>query len=71
MVAPHKYGLKGKLLTKISAGVSVKKVKQALLDTLGSFERDEKDHGNHVRRGRRSGQKWETEVPVPARQRRR
>ena len=71
VVAPHKYGLKGKLLTKISAGVSVKKVKQALLDTLGSFERDEKDHGNHVRRGRRSGQKWETEVPVPARQRRR
>jgi hypothetical protein len=49
----------------------VLKGNSGLLEPLGSFERAEKDHGNHVRRGRRSGQKWETEVPVPVRQRRR
>ena len=71
VVAPHEYGLKGKLLTKIGANASVKKVEKALLDTAESFQRTAKIHGSHVRTGRRNGDTWETEVPVPERQRRR
>ncbi len=67
----NKYGLKGKLLTKIGANASVKKVEKALLDTTESFQRTAKSHGSHVRTGRRNGDTWETEVPVPERQRRR
>lgn len=71
VIKPDKYGLKGKLLNKIGANASVKKVETTLLDTVKSFQRTAKTHGNHVRMGRRNGDTWETEVPVPKRQRRR
>ena len=71
VIAPDKYGLKGKLLNKIDANASAKKVEAQLLDTVKSFQRQAKTHGNHVRMGRRNIDTWETEVPVSKRQRRR
>jgi hypothetical protein len=71
VIAPSEYGLTGKMLTKIGANASVKKVEKALLDIAESFRRTAKSHGSHVRIGRRNGDTWETEVPVPVRRRRR
>ena len=71
VVAPGTYGLKGKLLTKVDAAAKAKKIEAALLATVESYQRTAKTHGTHVRKGRRNGDTWETEVPVPVRRRRR
>ena len=59
----------GKVVTKIDAKVTGRKLQAALLDAADKVTRKAKSHRNHVRSGRRGGHTWETEVPVPERRR--
>jgi hypothetical protein len=69
VIKPDIYGMKGTLIAAIDADVSREDLKAALLQAADSFTRNAKNHGTHVRIGRRTGQVWETEVPVPDRTR--
>ena len=67
VIEPDAYGLTGRLIKRIDAGVSQEDLKSELIAVANSFTRRSKTHGLHVRNGRRSGQLWKTEVPVPQR----
>ncbi|MFP6906536.1 MAG: hypothetical protein VCG02_15050, partial [Verrucomicrobiota bacterium] len=69
IIKPDVYGMKGTLIEAIDADVSREDLKAALLRAADRFTRNAKSHGTHVRVGRRTGQVWETEVPVPDRTR--
>ena len=67
VIKPDAYGMKGELIEAIDADVSNENLKTALVFAADTFIRNSKNHGTHVRNGRRTGQIWETEVPVPDR----
>ena len=69
VIKPDAYGMKGELIKAIDADVSNENLKTALIFAADTFTRNSKSHGTHVRNGRRTGQIWETEVPVPDRTR--
>ena len=69
IIKPDAFGIKGQLITIISAEVSDERLKQALLNAANTFTRISKTHGLHVRNGRQTGTLWKTEVPVPTRER--
>ena len=69
VIMPDAYGLKGQLITAIDSSVSRDDLRDSLSQAANSFERNSKTHGLHVRNGRRDGTLWETEVPVPERER--
>ena len=71
VIQPGTYGLAGKVVTKIDAEVAGRELEKALLAAADKVTRKAKSHRNHVRSGRRAGQTWESEVPVPERRRRR
>ena len=67
VIKPDEFGTKGKLIEAIASDVSADELKAKLLAAADGFERHTKEHGTHVRNGRRIGKSWETEVPVPER----
>ena len=67
VINPDAYGMKGKLIEAIDADVSNENLKTSLAFAAETSIRNSKSHGTHVRNGRRTGQIWETEVPVPDR----
>jgi len=69
VIKPDAYGMKGELIGVIDADVSKEKLETSLAFAADKFIRRSKSHGTHVRNGRRTGQIWETEVPVPDRTR--
>ena len=69
VVKPDVYGLKGTVITKIGSRVGADKIEKTLRDVAKKFLRTAKSHRDHVRRGRRAGLEWKTEVPVPSRRR--
>jgi len=71
IVEPNVYGTRGKLIAAVGPGVTGPELRKALLSAAEAFKRPSKNHRRHVRVGRRNGEEWETEVPVPDRRRRR
>ena len=69
VIKPDAYGMKGELIEAIDADVSNEILRIALALAADTFTRNSKSHGTHVRNGRRTGQIWETEVPMPDRTR--
>ena len=69
VIAPNEYGTKGQLIEAIGADVTHDDLKRVLFDAAANFTRKSKNHGSHVRYGRRNGETWQTEVPVPSRRR--
>ena len=69
LVAPNSYGTAGRLIETIDSDKTVEKIKTILLGVAERYDRPVKEHGNHVRYGRRNGVNWETEVEVPDRRR--
>ncbi|MCH2183019.1 MAG: hypothetical protein MK108_13530 [Mariniblastus sp.] len=69
LVAPNPYGTAGQLIEMIGGEVTAEELKEVLLKAAERYERPVKEHGNHVRYGRRNGVNWETEVDVPDRRR--
>lgn len=69
LIDPNEYGTEGRLLEAIELDISTEDLKAKLLKAADRFKRDVKSHGLHVRNGRRAGETWETEVPVPDRRR--
>ena len=59
------YGLKGKVVASVS-GASAARLKAAFKLALAEFKPREKDSISHIRKARRSGIVWETEVPTAA-----
>jgi hypothetical protein len=70
VVEPGEFGLEGVVIQAIDAKVSGGVLQKRLLDIAEKFRRLAKVHRTHVRKGRRTGHTWETEVPVPKRRRR-
>ena len=69
VIEPDVYGMKGRLIKAIDADVSSDDLKSTLSNAADTFKRNLKSHGSHVRYGRRNGEIWKTEVPVPNRRR--
>ena len=69
VIQPDVYGLKGRVIKAIAAEASSEDLKNSLSKAADSFKRISKNHGTHVRNGRRGGESWKTEVPVPERNR--
>jgi hypothetical protein len=69
VIKPDVYGKKGELIKAIDGDASSKELKKSLASIADKFARNSKTHGTHVRDGRRNGETWETEVPVPERDR--
>ena len=69
VVKPDIFGKKGELIKAIDGDASSKELKKSLASIAAKFDRNSKTHGTHVRDGRRNGEKWESEVPVPERDR--
>lgn len=69
VVNPDIFGKKGELIEVIDGASSTKELKKALSAAADEFMRTKKTHGTHVRDGRRNGEEWESEVPVPERSR--
>ena len=69
LVEPDIYGTKGRLIKLIDASVSEQDLKRNLVNAADTFIRRSKNHGLHVRNGRRDGKTWKTEIPVPKRSR--
>jgi len=67
VIKPDAYGLKGDLIKAIDADVTSEDLKKTLAYAASAFTRKSKSHGTHVRNGRRNGEIWKTEVPVPDR----
>lgn len=65
VIEPDAYGMKGRLINAIDADVSSDELKKSLSHAAATFTRNSKSHGSHVRYGRRFGEIWKTEVPVP------
>ena len=69
VIQPNEFGTKGKLIAAIDGDASTKELKASLLKAIDQFKRVAKSHGSHVRKGKRNGVNWKTEVPVPKRRR--
>lgn len=69
IIRPDTFGIKGQLITAIDPNVSDEELKTSLAYAANTFRRNSKTHGTHVRNGRRTDTFWETEVPVPDRNR--
>lgn len=69
LVAPNSYGTAGRLIETIDGDSTSEQIKTILLGVAKRYDRPVKEHGNHVRYGRRNGVNWETEVEVPDRRR--
>ncbi|MDP7033664.1 MAG: hypothetical protein QF752_04120 [Planctomycetota bacterium] len=69
VIQPDVYGMKGRLITVIDRDASTRKLRKSLSSAADRFTRNSKSHGDHVRYGRRNGEVWKTEVPVPERTR--
>ncbi|MEC9094311.1 MAG: hypothetical protein VX438_16490 [Planctomycetota bacterium] len=67
VIKPGPYGIQGQVIQSIDSGISDQGLKDALLRAANAFDRTRKNHGLHVRQGRRTDQSWKTEVPVPER----
>ncbi len=67
VIEPDTYGMQGRLLETIAPNISSVDLKQRLSHASNTFTRNPKRHGLHVRNGRRSGKRWQTEVTVPDR----
>jgi hypothetical protein len=66
VIEPDAYGMQGALIKEIKADVSTGDLKNALAFAADSFTRNSKSHRSHVRDGRRKGEIWKTEVPIPS-----
>ena len=69
VIAPNEYGTQGRMIETIGGDVDPSALKQALVKLADNYARPSKSHGSHVRYGRRNGEDWKTEVPVPDRRR--
>ena len=69
VIKPDVYGMKGELIKVIDGDASTKDLRKSLSSVADKFTRNSKSHGTHVRDGRRNGETWESEVPVPERDR--
>ena len=49
---------------KVAAELDEAELHSELLRYANSFEKVQKRHHQHVRKGREAGQNWETEIPV-------
>ena len=67
VIEPDVYGMSGRLIKMIGPSVSRQDLKRDLVDAADTFTRRSKNHGLHVRNGRRDGKTWKTEVAVPDR----
>ena len=67
VIKPDEFGLKGRVIATIANGSSVENFRKRLIDSADNYKRIAKEHGAHVRAGRRNGQAWKTEVKVPDR----
>ena len=64
IVEPDAYGQTARVLSQIDADATAEQIQTAMLEVAQSFKRPIKDHGSHVRGGKRAGAEWETEIPV-------
>ena len=68
---PGEFGLDDKVLVQLPLDAGKSTFYDALVKSNKTFAATtkKKDYGTHVTKGRRTGQIWETEVPVPDRTR--
>ena len=64
IVQPDEYGQSAKSLLFVSAESDRKAFQDSLDKALGKFNSKEKDWGEHVSKGNRTGVHWETAIPV-------
>src|SRR5262249_42925587 len=64
VVQPDRFGLKGKVLTQVSADAPRDELAKCLREGLALHRRGDKSFGSHVRDGQRQGVFWETVLPV-------
>ncbi len=69
IIKPDEFGTKGDLITSIRPDAAIETIRETMLRAADGFEREEKSHREHVRKGKREGEHWETEVPIPDRDR--
>lgn len=67
IIKPDEFGTKGDLIASIRPDAAIGTIREAMLRAAHEFEREAKSHRLHVRKGKREGEHWETEVPVPDR----
>ncbi|MFT7619222.1 MAG: hypothetical protein ACI97A_002872 [Planctomycetota bacterium] len=64
VVKPGEFGLTGEVIDSVSATAKVDKIEKQLLVIAKKHKGLSKDSRQSIRKGRKSGAKWETEVPV-------
>lgn len=64
LIQPGEYGVDGKLVKAFAADVTQTELRSSLLSYVDSVGKINKHHNQHVRKGRRTGQNWVTEIPV-------
>jgi hypothetical protein len=64
VVQPDRFGLAGKVLTRVPATGSVEAIAQCLKDGLIKYRPQKETFRSHVREGKETGAFWETVVPV-------
>ena len=69
IIKPDEFGTKGDLIASIRPDADTDTIRETMLRAANGFEREAKSHRLHVRKGKREGENWETEVPVPDRDR--
>ncbi len=63
IVEPGTYGVSGKVIGQLDAGVSADEIQQALAKALREFTPQVKPHNAHIQTGYNLGIEWETVVP--------
>jgi hypothetical protein len=64
VVAPEKFGRKGKVLAQAKADATAEGLAKVFAAALAKWQPVEKTFGSHVREGHRLGVFWETQTPV-------
>jgi len=64
VIAPEKFGRKGKVLGQADADASAEAIAKAFAAAMKKWQPQEKTFANHVREGQRLGVYWETKTPV-------
>ena len=65
VIQPDAYGQKGEGILQLPAAATAKTIQAALDKARKAFAPlDKTDHRDHVRKGKREGVHWETEIPV-------
>lgn len=64
VIAPGEFGTDGELKTSFASDVAAKELAQGLSEFADQFNRRNKEHRSHVRKGQQNDVEWQTEIPV-------